>query len=47
MFIPKTTGNSKDNQMYQAPVGAPAQQQNNTTAPLNTPSGQAPANSGK
>jgi preprotein translocase subunit SecG len=47
MFIPKTTGNAKDNQMYQAPVGAPAQQQNNNAAPLNMPSGQAPANSGK
>jgi preprotein translocase subunit SecG len=33
MFIPKTTGNSRDNQMYEAPVGAPSQQQN--TVPLN------------
>jgi preprotein translocase subunit SecG len=33
MFIPKTTGSVKDNQMYEAPVTSPVQQQN--TAPLN------------
>ncbi len=32
MFIPKTGGNSKDNQMYEAPVGAPTQPSN--AAPL-------------
>ena len=25
MFIPKSGGNARDNQMYEAPVGAPAQ----------------------
>ena len=35
MFIPKTSGNARDNQMInEAPVGAPLQPQNNT-APLN------------
>ena len=45
MFIPKTGGNAKDNQMYEAPVGTPVQPQNKT-APLpgNTqPSTQGPA----
>ena len=34
MFIPKTSGDAKDNQMYEAPVGTPVQPQNNTV-PLN------------
>lgn len=34
MFIPKTGGDAKDNQMYEAPVGTPVQPQNNTV-PLN------------
>src|ERR1035437_8039065 len=34
MFIPKTGGNLKDNQMYEAPVSSPLPTQNNT-APLN------------
>jgi preprotein translocase subunit SecG len=36
MFIPKTGGSSRDNQMYEAPVGTPTQPQN--TAPLNNSS---------
>ena len=46
MFIPKTGGNSRNNQMYEAPVGAPLQPQNNA-APLpgskTQPSTQVPA----
>lgn len=34
MFIPKTSGNLRDNQMYDAPVTAPNTTPNNT-APLN------------
>lgn len=34
VFIPKTSGNLKDNQMYDAPVTAPATNPNNTV-PLN------------
>jgi preprotein translocase subunit SecG len=34
LFIPKSGGNSRDNQMYEAPVGAPVQPQNNAV-PLN------------
>lgn len=38
MFIPKTSGNTRDNQMInEAPVGAPAQPQNNAV-PLNNSS---------
>lgn len=36
MFIPKTSGTTRDNQMYEAPVGTPVQPQNNT-APLSSP----------
>ena len=41
MFIPKTGGNSRDNQMYEAPVGAPAQPR--ATTPLPNAQQQAPA----
>ncbi len=37
MFIPKTGGNPKDNQMYEAPVSNPTQPQTNTV-PMTQPS---------